>query len=312
MALNSFMDLELAVPDAAALEAFWIRRGLQATSAGVLGTAERPSQLRFREASYRHVAEIRIGCDTAADLDALTGRLDGIGVSYTRDDISVRCADPILDHDVVVEVGEAAKLAPAPERQFNGPGDISRPNRRSSATTAEWSSAPRRVGHVVFGTTDVAASAEFYRRGIGMKLSDAILGGAAQFLRCSPDHHNILLMPAPVPCMNHYAVEMNDVDAIGRMGMNVVGESAEASVFGLGRHVIGSNLFWYLLDPAGGMFELFSDIDQITDDALWEAEYLREDWDPTPAAWEPKAPNPDFFLPTDIDAIARGREAAGR
>jgi hypothetical protein len=85
----------------------------------------------------------------------------------------------------------------------------------------------------------------------------------------------MLLMPAPVPCMNHYAVECNDADAIGRLGMEVVGERPEASVFGVGRHIIGSNIFWYLLDPAGGMFELFTDMDQITDDELWAAQHKR-------------------------------------
>jgi catechol 2,3-dioxygenase-like lactoylglutathione lyase family enzyme len=311
VALNSLLDVELAVPDAAQLEAFWLRRGLQSTSPGVLGTAERPSQLRLREGGYRHVSELRLGCDTAADLDDLAARLDGMGVAYARDDISVRCADPVLDHDVVVQIGEAGTLAPAPERLFNGPGEFSRVNRRSSAIAADQPSAPRRVGHVVFGSPDVEASANFYRRGIGMKLSDTVGGGLAQFLRCSTDHHNMLLMPAPVPCMNHYAVECNDADAIGRLGMEVVGERPEASVFGVGRHIVGSNIFWYLLDPAGGMFELFTDMDQITDDELWAAQECR-DWEPVNAAWEPAAAKADFYLPADIEDIARGREAAGR
>ena len=121
MALNSLLDVELAVPDAAELEAFWLRRGLQSTSPGVLGTAERPTQLRVREGGYRHVSEVRLGCDTAADLDGLTARLDGIGVAYTRDDVSVRCADPVLDHDVVVQIGEAhPELAAALDALMQG------------------------------------------------------------------------------------------------------------------------------------------------------------------------------------------------
>lgn len=120
-------------------------------------------------------------------------------------------------------------------------------------------------------------------------------------------------MPAPVPCLNHYAVELDDVDAIGRAGHAVVHERPDASVYGLGRHVLGSNLFWYLLDPAGGMFELFADMDQIVDDEAWETEQRRDDWDPfTVASWEPGPAKPDFFLPADIDVIAKGREAAGR
>ena len=102
-------------------------------------------------------------------------------------------------------------------------------------------------------------------------------------------------------------------DAIGRAGTEILNELPESSVYGLGRHIIGSNLFWYLLDPAGGMFELFSDMDQITDDAHWDAHVRRDDWDPfTIAGWEPGPGKPDFFMPSDIEVIAKAREAAGR
>ena len=313
MALTSLLDLELAVPDPAALEAFWKRRGMTTTGTGTLGTPERSSQLRLREANYRHVSEVRIGATSGSDLDQLAGRLERLGIVATRDDRTLRCSDPVLDHDVVIEVAAAPPLAPPPARQLNGPGQRARVGRRSTVATGQHAALPRRVGHVVFGTTDVAASLAFYRDGLGLKVSDGVGDGVGYFLRCSTDHHNILLMPAPVPCLNHYAVEMDDIDAIGTAGRDVVGERPDASVYGIGRHVLGSNLFWYLLDPAGGMFELFSDMDLIEDDGQWEEDERRDDWDPfTIAAWEPGPSKPDFFLPSDIDAIARGREAAGR
>jgi len=313
MALTSFLDLELTVSDPAELEAFWNRRGMLTTGTATLGTRERASQLRLREGGYRHVSEIRVGCESEADLDEVAARLEHLGVSASRRAGSLRCADPLLDHDVVIEVEQAAALTRAPDRELNPPGELVRTNRRSTAAVRGADTAPRRVGHVVFGTTDVATSLEFYRDGLGFKISDGVGDGIGYFLRCSTDHHNVLLMPAPVPCLNHYAVEMDDVDAIGLAGMDVVSERPESSVYGIGRHVLGSNLFWYLLDPAGGMFELFSDMDQIVDDEAWEHEERRDDWDPfTIAAWEPGPSKPDFFLPTDIDAIAKGRDAAGR
>jgi len=313
MALTSLLDLEITVPDPGELEAFWNRRGMRTTGTATLGTRDRVSQLRLREGGYRHVSELRIACESEADLDDIARRLERLGVSAARHDGALRCADPILDHDVVIEVAEAAPLTPAPVRELNGPGERVRANRRSSAAVRDADIAPRRVGHVVFGSTDVAASRDFYRDGLGFKISDTVADGIGYFLRCSTDHHNMLLMPAPVPCLNHYAVEMNDFDAIGLAGSDVVSERPESSVYGIGRHVIGSNLFWYLLDPAGGMFELFSDMDQIVDDEQWDDEERRDDWNPfTIASWEPGPSKPDFFLPTDIDAIAKGRDAAGR
>ncbi len=313
MALTSLLDLELTVPDPGELEAFWQRRGMRTTATATLGTDDRESQLRLREGAYRHVSEVRMTCDSETDLDEITERLDRQGVSVSRGEGSLRCADPLLDHDVVVEVGMAATLNPAPVRELNGPGGSARRNHRSPAAVTEGAAGPRRLGHVVFGTTDVAANLAFYREGLGMRVSDSLGDGMAYFLRCSSDHHNLLLMPAPVPCLNHYALEVDDVDAIGLVGTEVVGERPESVVYGPGRHVIGSNLFWYLLDPAGGMFELFADMDQIVDDEQWEAEQRRDDWDPfTIASWEPGPAKADFFLPADIDIIAKGREAAGR
>jgi len=48
----------------------------------------------------------------------------------------------------------------------------------------------------------------------------------------------------------------------------------ERHVWGLGRHHVGSNFFWYLRDPAGNFCEYYSDLDCIVDDALWKPEAL--------------------------------------
>jgi catechol 2,3-dioxygenase-like lactoylglutathione lyase family enzyme len=312
MGLTSLLDLELAVPVPSELEAFWERRGMRVTAPGVLGTAERPSQLRLREGAYRHVAEMRVTCETEADLESIAQRLDGLGIASVRGDGFLRCADPILDHDVIVEVTAAAALTPPAPRLLNRPGQLTRRDRRSTACLDQAPQVPRRVGHVVFGTTDVEASRAFYVDGLGFKVSDSF-GDFAYFIRCSTDHHNMLLAPSAVPCMNHYAMEMDDVDAIGAAGTKILAELPQSSVAGIGRHVVGANMFWYLLDPAGGMFELYADMDQIVDDERWASEQFRDDWNPFEiAAWNSSGIEPDFFEPADIAAIAAAREAAGR
>ena len=218
-----------------------------------LGTADRPSQLRIAEGPYRHVSEVRLACTAESDLVAIAARLERLGVASSTADGVLRCHDPLADHDVVVEVGAppAADPTAGPTGQRPGPARAGQPAVRRRPC-ARCRHRPRRVGHVVFGSPDVAATVAFYRDGLGFKVSDVIDGGIGCFLRCSTDHHNLLVMPAPVPCMNHYAVEMDDLDAIGLAGMRVVAERPDASVYGPGRHVLGANLFWYLLDPAGG------------------------------------------------------------
>ena len=310
--LNALLDLELSVPDPEELERFWLRRGLQATAPGVLGTADRPSQLRLREGGYRHVSEVRLACDDEGDLDEIAARLDKLGLSADVRDGELRTIDPCNEHAVVVQVATAAPLTPPAPRELNRPGAPVRVDRRSTACLGRAPSAPRRVGHVVFGTPDVEASRAFYVEGLGFQVSDGVGPGLGWFLRCSTDHHNLLLMPAPVPCLNHYAVELDDADAIGLAAHAVLAERPEATVAGLGRHIVGANLFWYLLDPAGGMFELFADMDQIVDDERWAREERRDDWGLDIAAWNAAGPTPDFFLPADLDALAAARDAARR
>ena len=312
MALTDFLDLELTVPDPSELEAFWNRRGLLTTGTGQLGTKDRESQLRLKEGDYRHVSQFRVACESEQDIIGAAKRLSDMGIASQTGDGWLECIDPIQGHTVRLEVTKAVPLSPREKREINGPGELNRVGRRSEAAMKLDLPVPRRVGHVVFGSPDVAANVEFYTKGLGFRVSDNLSAVGAVFIRCSTDHHNMLLLPAPVPCMNHYALEMNDFDGIGLRGVEVVEERPDATVYGIGRHVIGSNVFWYLLDPAGGMFEFFADMDQIVDDEKWAREQYKEDWDPfTVATYESGVSKMDFFLPTDIDEIAKGRERAG-
>ena len=56
---------------------------------------------------------------------------------------------------------------------------------------------PRKLGHVVIRSLDIAASQRFFTEGIGFKLTDTA-PGLASFMLCSADHHNLLLQAAPV------------------------------------------------------------------------------------------------------------------
>ena len=312
MALTDLIDIELAVPNPGELQEFWNRRGLATTGTGRLGTPERASQIRLAESDYRHVSQMRIATETQEDLIQISNSLNALGAKVELGDGWLESIDPLIGHSVRVEVACNAPLAQTPSREVNAPGKMVRQNRRSEAAVSEWTPKPRRLGHVVFGSTDTKASVDYYVKGLGFRISDRLPEVEATFLRCSTDHHNMLILPAPVPCMNHYALELDDFDAVGLRGIEVVKERPDASVYGIGRHVVGSNVFWYLLDPAGGMFEFFADMDQITNDDLWDSEIRREDWDPfTIATYESGTSKMDFFLPADIDDIASGRERAG-
>ena len=315
MALNGLLDIELSVPNPAELAGFWERRGMTRTADGVMGTADRAVQLRFAEGTYRHLSELHLSCASEQDLTDIAARIGAMGVSSTVAGTRLACIDPVFNHRVVIDVAAPHPLSPTQQRAWNGPGESTRVNSRADAVVEDTPRAPRRLGHIVLGTPHFTKAFSFFFDGLGFKVSDQILNGLATFGRIEQDHHNLLIQPGPTSYINHYAMEMDDVDAIGKAGQAVVAERADASVVGVGRHFLGSNVFWYLQDPSGNMFEFYSDIDQIVDDEAWARDTGRRDWHgadgPAPfAVWGPKEPE-TFFNPVDLPDIGAAREALG-
>ena len=313
MALNGLLDVELSMPDPAAVADFWAAHGMLRTDDGVLGTDTRPVQLRLAEDDHRRLSALHLSCDTEQDLSEISARLENIGVPSTVRGTTLRCVDPVLHHDVVIDVGRPAPLRTEEPTVFNRPGVASRIGARVPAPEVVGAP-PRRLGHVVLGSPDIAATTAFYIDALGYRVSDQIANGMATFCRIETDHHNLLIHRAPVGHLNHYAMEMDDIDAIGRTGTRMVAREDVDSVAGIGRHYLGSNVFWYLRDPAGNMFELFCDMDQIVDDDDWSRNTGRCDWGtdgPPPfSVWGPEEPV-EFFRQPDLRQIAAVREARG-
>jgi catechol 2,3-dioxygenase-like lactoylglutathione lyase family enzyme len=192
---------------------------------------------------------------------------------------------------------------PPPLLALNAPGRSPRLDARSPAVLSAAPARPRKLSHVVIASPDAAASRRFFADGIGFRLSDEVPAIGASFLRCSSDHHNLLVQPAPVPFLHHTAWEMDDVDAVGRAAAAMVGADASRHVWGLGRHGIGSNYFWYLRDPAGNFAEYSSDLDVIVEEEAWRVA-ASSPAHPL-AAWGPPVPR-EFLAPPDVVALAQG------
>ena len=314
MALNGLLDIEISVPDPTALGEFWERYGLLRTADGVYGTADRPVQLRIAESDHRHLSRLHLSCEHERDLAEIAGRLAAIGVDAVVRGATLRCLDPVLGHEVVIDVGGPAPLTSTDRTAANRPGSHSRIGGRTAAPDSA-PPPPRRVGHVVFGSPRIEDTTAFYIDALGYRISDQTANKYATFCRVESDHHNLLIHRAPVGHLNHYALEMDDIDAIGRTGTRMTRDQAATDVTGLGRHYLGSNVFWYLRDPAGNMFELFCDMDQIVDDEAWANGPGRRDWGadgaPPPfSVWGPDEPS-DFFRQPDLRAIGEARSVRG-
>ncbi len=126
-----------------------------------------------------------------------------------------------------------------------------------------------RLGHMVLGTPEWEATARFYIDTFGLIPSDVqcLQDGrpAIAFLRCDrgddpADHHTFVVGRLPMVEMEHAAFEVPDLDDVG-IGGEVLGESGFRRAWGIGRHILGSQIFDYWYGPDGRKFEHFADGD---------------------------------------------------
>jgi len=297
MPLHRLTSITIGVPDVDAARAFYRDFGLEEREPGRFATAAGGEQLRLVTAPRRNLLELGIGVDDPEDLGRIAARLERLDVAVQRETRLLRATEPVTGIRVVVEMTERIAQPAEPALALNGPGRSERTDARSPAVGDAQPARPRKLGHVVVGSTDAALSRRFFVDGVGFRVSDEIPGFGATFMRCSTDHHNLLVQPAPATFLHHTSWEMGDVDEIGRGASRLLRDHPERHVWGLGRHAIGSNFFWYLRDPAGNFVEYYSDLDVIVDDELWKvrassgADGL--------AAWAPPVPA-QFLMPEDV------------
>jgi catechol-2,3-dioxygenase len=294
MALHRLLSVTLGVPDVAAAATFYRDFGLTEASPGVFATASGGEQLRLEARQHRRLLELAVAVDDADDLARTASHLGALDVPSTRDGATLVTHDRGSGVAVQLVVAPRLRVAPEPRVPQNGPGRVERSGR--SPALVDSGARPRRLGHVVLATPDLEASHAFFVRGVGFKESDAI-GELAWFLRCSSDHHNLLIQRAPVAFLHHTAWEVGDADEIGRGARDVLAADLSRHAWGFGRHHVGSNFFWYFRDPAGHFAEYYSDLDVIPEDAAWTP----QTWDGRAGlyAWGPPPP-PSFLVPDDL------------
>lgn len=301
MALHGLADMTLGVRDVEQVAGFYEHFGLAPADRHTFATRDGGAQLRVVPHPYRRLLAVTIAADDEDDIDRVRRSAAAHDVPYDESsDGSISVVEPIVGVRLSVAVRPRAVQDWEPTPDQNAPGHVGRPGERAPAIFGSGAVTPRRLGHVLYGTPDIDASTKFLIDVVGFRLSDASPGIIA-FLRCSPDHHNIGLMSSPVPFFHHSSWQVNDVDEIGQGAHHLMSEYSGCSAWGLGRHFLGSNLFWYLRDPAGNFAEYYADLDQIMDDDAW----IARNWEPDKSlyAWGPAVPQ-EFLSPPDLDEIA--------
>ncbi|MGU3432404.1 VOC family protein [Actinomycetes bacterium M1A6_2h] len=129
-----------------------------------------------------------------------------------------------------------------------------------------------RLGHVVLETNRFRAALDWYLETLGMIVSDFLFlddmrdrGPTMAFLRCDrgsvpADHHTVAMHLGPRVGYVHSAYEVTDLDTVA-MGGEYLKSRNYSRVWGIGRHIQGSQIFDYWRDPDHLMFEHFADGD---------------------------------------------------
>jgi len=131
-----------------------------------------------------------------------------------------------------------------------------------------------RLGHVVLQTVDFAALSSWYLRVLGLIPSDVqyLADGSPNLAFCRfdlgsepADHHSVVFVGGIEEKYEHSAYEVLDLDALGQ-GQQVLRAQGHRHLWGIGRHLLGSQLFDYWLDPEGFEHEHYTDGDVFTSD----------------------------------------------
>jgi catechol 2,3-dioxygenase-like lactoylglutathione lyase family enzyme len=207
----------------------------------------------------------------------------------------VRAID--LDGFQVEVVAGRARVGrlPAPDPAIRNDA-VTQPRTGTPLRLTSGPSHVKRLGHCVLNVVDYRASEAWYKQHFGLVTSDEIQldehTALGAFLRCDQgaryvDHHTLFLVGTGTAAFNHAAFEVTDFDDLmtGHTHLSTRGRHAQ---WGIGRHILGSQIYDYWLDPHGHMIEHWTDGDLFNDTSPPNiadlASLLGSQWGPTHGA----------------------------
>ncbi len=304
MALIKVKDLaygRLRAPDLDVMEEFL-------THFGLIRAARTPSALYMRGTDRRHHLHVTEKGDPAfvgfaylaASEDDLKRLAKAPGASEVEriDDpgggARVRLREP-NGYQIEVVCGIEDLPAIAVDRDPMNTG--SEPLRRTKLMRLSKSPAPiKRIGHGVLGTPKVRETVQWFRDTLGFICSDDVYAGTKDNLIGSfnrvdcgdeyVDHHTLFCVRNERAGMNHMSFEVPDVDAVFQDHEYLKRLGKYDHMWGVGRHLLGSQVYDYWCDPWGRVHERWADTDRLnarTPGTLLSAEEaLRSQWGEDP------------------------------
>jgi len=195
-----------------------------------------------------------------ASLDAIAAELQKDRTVARLQDGSITCVD---------DMGFALRFRRTTRRSFTAEPDLTNapgapPQRPPNRIGAQPDKVvvPRTLSHVVLFVPDAARAEAFYTR-LGFRTTDRFTG-VGPFMRPagSLDHHTLFMIQAPpfLKGLEHFTFHVGSVTELLQAGARFEARGHE-TFWGPGRHVFGSNWFWYFNSPLGCHVEYDADMD---------------------------------------------------
>ena len=142
----------------------------------------------------------------------------------------------------------------------------------------------KRLAHVVLGSPIVRETVDWFHATLGTISSDEVVAGPAKkligsFIRIDNgdeyvDHHAVFVIANPTAGLQHISFEVPDVDAVFADHHHLKSLGKYEHMWGIGRHLLGSQIFDYWADPYGYSHEHWADSDRLNashEMTTWEA-----------------------------------------
>lgn len=217
---------------------------------------------------------VGLRAETVADLETLAAA-EGVAIENLNEPGGgkiIRLTDPD-GHGIEVVAGQTNSEATFPLADQAHNTAVTKSRVRSMVRLDSTPAHVHRIGHAVLKVRDFRASEIWYKDRFGFLTSDEVEAAKdvplGAFMRCDrgdrpADHHTIFLAQLPGEIgLLHAAFEVANLDDL-MLGHQHLKAKKRESAWGVGRHIMGSQIFDYWKDPFGNELEHWTDGDLFT------------------------------------------------
>lgn len=275
--IEDIAHVRFAAPDLGAMQSFLEDFGMHTFEAdGRLygkGSDGRPF-VHVTEPGEAKFLAVGFRAETVADLEKMAAS-EGVAVEDLHEPGGgriIRLTDPD-GYGVEVVAGQSNGEASLPFADPPRNTAAAKPRFRSTVRLDAAPAHVRRIGHAVLKVSDFRVSEKWYKDRFGFLTSDEVEAAKdvplGAFMRCDrgdkpADHHTLFLAQLPGPLgLLHAAFEVANLDDLMLGHQHLKAKKREAA-WGVGRHIMGSQVFDYWKDPFGNELEHWTDGDLFT------------------------------------------------